>query len=48
MLGLAGVVTSELFKELTRLFVDGSQVELLDAHLVELLMRFAAGALFGT
>lgn len=42
------MATSELFRELTRLAVDGSHVELLDAHLVELSMRFAAGALFGT
>ena len=47
-LGLAGVVISELFSELTRLFVDGSQVELLDAHFVEFSMRLATGALFGT
>ena len=30
-----GVVTIELFIEETMLFVDGSQVELLDAHLVD-------------
>ena len=43
MLGLFGVVMRELFSELTKLFVEGSQVELLDAHLVEP----AAGKPFG-
>ena len=35
VVGLAGVSISELLIELTRLFVEGSHVELLDAALVD-------------
>ena len=33
--GLLGVVICELFHDETKLFVEGSHVELLEAHLVD-------------